>query len=186
MSAAGPGPKRSAALITLAALAAVAGYNRLPSGGKLTHMDFLADDATVLELCNPLNPAVLPVATGSLPVTLSFSSATGPAREGRRTVAFDLTTISGRPVAAEDLERVGGRRIHLSLSDARGRAVLLYPRDAGQDAEPDPLRPGRWRFPFTAPGRGPFLVTAEFTPLSTGKPLQASANLYLGTTGSAD
>lgn len=163
-------PWRTTALLTVAALAVLAAYDRLPRGGKLTHMDFLADDSTVLELCNPLNPAILPVATGSLPVTMTFSAPglSGPA--GLITAEFDLTTISGRPVTPEDLELVDGRRIRVNVSNA-----------GVQEARPVPGRSGRWSIAFLPHGHGPFLVTADFIPASTGKPLEATANLHLAT-----
>jgi hypothetical protein len=161
-------PWGTTGLTTLVALAVVAGYSLLPRGGRLTHMDFLADDATVLELCNPLNPAVLPVQTGSLPVTMSFSPVGPVAPGGTETVAFALTTISGRSVAPEDLSLVDGQRIRLILTDEKGRVLRT-----------DALPSDRWGFTFIPGGPGPFHVDADFTPVSTGKPLRASANLYV-------
>jgi hypothetical protein len=141
-------------------------------------MDFLADDATVLELCNPLNPAPLPVATGSLPVTMGFSSAVPLAGGQPASVAFDLTTVSGRPVAADDLEAVDGQRIKLTIR-SKGQVVPCTPKgSAGYDVQPDPIHPGRWVFSFSPCGPGPLAIAAEFTPVATGKPLTAFANLY--------
>jgi hypothetical protein len=161
-------PWGGTALITLVALAAAAGYSLLPGGGRLTHMDFLADDATVLELCNPLNPAVLPVRTGSLPVTLGFSPVDAVAPGEPATVAFVLTTISGRPVAPEDLALVDGQRVRLGVTEGK---VRIEKGAAFQS--------GRWAFTFIPSGPGPVHLDADFTPVSTGKPLRASANLYL-------
>ncbi len=176
MTDSGLHPWRSSAAITLAALAVLGAYRLLPRGGRLTHMDFLADDATVLELCNPLNPAPLPVSTGSLPVTMSFSPAATVAAGAQAMVAFDLATVSGRPVAPEDLQLVEGRWIKLTIG---GQVVPFdLPLAAGQKVQPDPFHPGRWEFSFMPTGPGPFAITAEFTPVSTGKPLSASANLY--------
>jgi len=179
MTDAGLHPWRSSAAITLAALAVFGAYRLLPRGGRLTHMDFLADDATVLELCNPLNPAPVPVSTGSLPVTISFSPSVSVVAGSPAMVAFDLTTVSGRPVAAQDLEDVGGRRIELKVRDGRGQVVpCTLGSTAGYKVQPDPFHPGRWGFSFMPTGPGPFAITAEFTPVSTGKPLSTSANLY--------
>jgi hypothetical protein len=138
-------------------------------------MDFLADDATVLELCNPLNPAPLPVATGSLPVTMSFTPLDVSVSTRPPTVTFDLTTISGRPVEADDLEAVDGKRIRLTTDHGmQGLSSFV----GAADAWPDPGHPGRWKFFFTGIGPSPVRITATLTPISTGKPISISANLY--------
>jgi hypothetical protein len=196
MNAAATAPWRQISGITVVALAILACYNLLPRRGRLTHMDFLADDATVLELCNPLNPARLPVATGSLPVTMSFSPAGAVQAGGEARVTFDLTTISGRPVTEDDLAVVDGGRIQLTIAAAassaekRGQVVhCTSPQPEGYRERSGPfhlvVHPGRWSFSFAPVGPGPWLITAAFTPVSTGRPLVASANLYLRNAGAS-
>jgi hypothetical protein len=172
---------RSAAGITIAALAALAAYAALPRGGQLTHMDFLADNATVLELCNPLSYGPLPTAAGRSPATMRMVAASAANAGGRVSGAFDLVTISGKPVAPEDLMTIGGEKIRLGVAGGRGQVAHFDPDKVGvKMLQPDPLIPGRWLFSVVAMGPGPWILSAEFTPVATGKPLQVSAKLETG------
>jgi hypothetical protein len=179
MSSRAAAPWRSTALITLGAAAVLGLYCLLPSGGRLTHMDFLADNATVLELCNPLNALPPPVVTGSrLPVTMSLVSI-APAQAGEVVRGtFELRSISGKAVTPADLRSIAGRKIRLTVR-SQVYDTDSAPRD--QYHRPDPfnavgVHPGQWDFSFRPSGPGPYRITAEFTPVSTGKPLEASVD----------
>jgi hypothetical protein len=163
--------------LTLGALAVLAAYGALPRGGQLTHMDFLADNATVLELCNPLNTGPLPVAAGRDPVVMDIVSRDGGEAGAAISGRFDLTSISGKPVAPEDLQPVDGQRIRLTVESERGQVLPFAIRNGWQKVKPDPFRPGRWSFSFVPSIPGPYHLVADFTPVATGKPLRASAVL---------
>ena len=162
-------------LITAGAVVALAAYSILPRGGELTPMDFIADSAAVLELCNPLNSGPPPAALGRAPVSMVGALSRPGTGGGRLAGRFDLATISGRPVAAADLAVVDGRLMRLTVSTKGAGAP------AGLTGVlPDPTRPGRWRFEFEPSGPGPYLLTAAFTPKVTGNELSVSALLSPG------
>jgi len=176
MSLSGGVSLRSLGLTTAAAVAAAAAYSLLPRGGELNPMDFLADNATVLELCNPLSAGQLPAAVGRAPVTMTGVSGWRGEGDGRVAGSFSLVAISGRTVGPADLAGMEGRLVRLTLSSGGPGG----PRSEPVDARPDPSKPGRWTFVAAPAGPPPFRLSAEFTPRSTGTPLEASSALIPG------
>src|SRR3954468_909649 len=59
---------RQVVLITLAAVAVFVGLRSLPTGTNLSHMDFRATGANVIEFCDPLNPQFISVVAARSPV----------------------------------------------------------------------------------------------------------------------
>jgi hypothetical protein len=162
-------PWRQAALITFGAGIVLAGFYLLPAGSTLTPMDFLADKATVLQFCDPLNSRPLVADAARPPVTLAVNDAFKVDAASRR-VLFTLTTISGKPIGPDDLLPRGHPEVLLTLTDSAGTRY-------------DPVRAtpgakvGEWTFAIEPKGPGLFHVVAMFTPTATGNEVTAAGDL---------
>jgi hypothetical protein len=164
---------RRTALITAAAAAVYAGYLLLPSGHRLSHLDFLVTGPGSLQFCDAVNPRFLPVVEARSPVAMALTAS--PAASAGRPARVDLAlrTASGKPIGPDDLLSVDGRKIQLLIVDpALEELHQEVARPAGS--------PGRWRFSFTPAGPGPYRVFADFTPQATGKEMYVSADLPVG------
>ena len=151
-----PIPWRQAALPTLAAALLLAGFHFLPRGSTLSHMDFLADKATVLQFCDAQNSRPLAAAAGGEPVTMILTPPGAALPAGARTVLLRLTTISHKPIGPDDLLPRDHPAVRLAIFDPAG--TLLPPNEALPGKTP-----GEWTFRL-APKAGTYRVSASFTP----------------------
>jgi hypothetical protein len=161
-------PWRQAALITFAAGALLAGFYLLPAGSTLAPMDFLADKATVLQFCDPLNSRPLLADAARPPVTLAVVDASKVDAASRR-VIFTLTTISGKPIGPADLLPRGEPDVGLLITDHAG---IHYQ----ERATPGRI-PGEWTFALAQQRAGLWHVIATFTPAATGNEVTAAGDL---------
>jgi len=161
-------PWRQSALITFGAGIVLAGFYLLPAGSTLTPMDFLADKATVLQFCDPLNSRPLVADAARPAVTLAVTDASKVDAASRR-VVFTLTTISGKPIGPADLLPRGHPQVQLSIIDPAGTPyqARATPRK----------KPGEWTFDFARQEPGLWHVDATFTPAATGKEVTAAGDL---------
>jgi hypothetical protein len=168
----GPAQRRSAATITLVAVALFITVRLLPTGTNLSHMDFRVQGGNVIEFCDPANPQFLPVVAVRSPVTLVVTPL-APARAGEDvTASLVLTTFSGKPIAPEDLQLVQTKRIHLLIADPS--------LDDYQHVHPEPGRkPGEWTFKFHPRFGGNYRIFADFTPVATNRGLYSEAEMMV-------
>jgi hypothetical protein len=173
---------RQVALITGVAIAAFVGFRLLPTGTNLSHMDFRATGANVIEFCDPLNPQFISVVAARSPVTMTVAFAPServgmpnqPPPAGQEVQAIvTLKTGSGKPIAPEDLLVTHTRPLHLLILDA---TLTDY-----QHVHPQPgPKAGEWHFSFRPVQGGAYRVFADFTPAATARGLYASADLEVG------
>ena len=162
---------RSAAWITVAAVALYVGFRVLPTGTNLHHMDFKVSGAGALEMCDPSNPQFIPVVAARSPVRLELRTADGAAAAVGRESAFvlTLTTSGGKPIAPVDLATVHTRKLHLLVIDP---TLTDY-----QHLHPEPgEKPGEWLFKHTPTKAGVYRVFGDFTPTATGRGLYSFAD----------
>jgi hypothetical protein len=161
------------ASISLAALGIYLGFQALPTGTNLNHIDFRVTGAGSLEMCDPANPQFIPVVAARSPVSMSVQTRE-PARAGADTNGLvTLRTSSGKPVGEVDLLVAHTRKLHLLIVDP---TLQDY-----QHVHPEPGEaPGTWAFVFKPRAQGVYRVFADFTPAATGRGLYASADLLVG------
>jgi hypothetical protein len=160
---------RQAFLITFAALAIFVALRALPTGTNLSHMDFRATGANVIEFCDPLNPQFISVVAARSPVTMTVAPVSG-AGDNEVHAVVSLKTGSGKPIAPEDLLITHTRPLHLLIIDP---TLTDY-----QHVHPRPgANPGEWQFSFRPAKGGAYRVFADFTPAATARGLYASADL---------
>ena len=161
---------RRIGVITALAAALFVVVRELPTGTNLSHMDFRVQGSNVIEFCDPANPQFLPVVSVRSPVTLTVSTE-GIPRAGQEVRAtLTLTTFSGKPIAAEDLQVVHTRPIHLLIVDPS--------LDDYQHVHPAPgRRPGQWEFRFLPRFGGVYRVFADFTPVATNRGLYSESEV---------
>jgi hypothetical protein len=97
-----------------------------------------------------------------------------PAQAGEDVHAtLTLTTISGKPIAPEDLQVVQTKRMHLLIVDPS--------LDDYQQEHPVPgRRPGEWVFQFCPRFGGAYRVFADFTPVATNRGLYSETEMEVG------
>lgn len=163
------------AWITLAAVAVFFGLRALPTGTNLSHMDFRATGANVIEFCDPQNPQFISVVAARSPVTMAVAPVGGVAapQVGHPVSAvITLKTGSGKPIAPEDLLITHTMPLHLLIIDP---TLTDY-----QHVHPEPgQKPGEWTFSFTPKLAGSYRVFADFTPAATGRGLYANSDLVV-------
>jgi len=170
-------PWRQTALLTLGAVALFIGIRRLPTGTKLSHMDFRAQGKNVIEFCDPLNPQFLPVVAVRSPVTMSVATETEPVARQTIRATLTLVTSTGKPVGPADLLVSHTQKLHLLIVDP---TLTDY-----QHVHPVPgRRPGEWTFEFAPRLGGLYRLFADFTPAATGRGLYASTDLAVADVGS--
>ena len=114
----------------------------MPSGGGLSHLDFIPGGPDALQFCDPANPQFLPVVARSSPVTLLLQPATTPEEGQPVSVRLSLHTITGKPIGPADLLPTATQKILLLLVDP-GLGDF-------QTAIPEPAAtPGEWQFTMT-------------------------------------
>ena len=163
---------RQLVFITLGAIGIFIGLRLLPTGTRLSHMDFRVDPkaGNVIEFCDPLNPQFIPVVAARSPVAMTIATANPAvaAREVNATVT--LKTGSGKTVSPEDLLVTHTRLLHLLIVDP---TLTDY-----QHVHPEPAAtPGQWTFAFSPRATGAYRVFADFTPAATARGLYASVDL---------
>jgi hypothetical protein len=161
--------RRSAVLLTAAAVGLYLLMRWLPTGTNLSHMDFRVTGKDALELCDPANPQFIPVVAVRSPVQATLVSDRPPAQNQETRFVLTLRTASGKPIAPEDLLVAHTRKLHLLVVDP---TLQDY-----QHIHPEPgRRAGEWVFSMT-PGRpGVYRVFADFTPVVTQRGLYAAAD----------
>lgn len=166
-------PFRQAALLTLAFAALYGLYLLLPSGRRLTHLDFLVTGPGSLQFCDAANPRFLPVVQARSPVAMKVEAVTAAAAGRSVGVRFELRTATGKPIGPAELAPTEGRRIQLLAVDESLSEL--------HQEVPKPLRKrGQWSFAFT-PGRpGDYRVFADFTPVATGKEMIVWGDVAVG------
>ena len=168
---------RQVGFITAGAVALFALLRWLPTGTNLSHMDFRATSANSIEFCDPLNPQFIPVVAVQSPVLMTVApvgAAPAPGQETRFTLT--LRTVSGKPIAPEDLLVTHTRLLHLLIIDP-------WLNDY-QHVHPVPgPRAGDWTFAFTPKREGNYRVFADFTPVATARGLYASTDVPVGRAG---
>jgi len=164
-----PAQLRSCLLITAAAVAVFAFMRWIPTGTNLNHMDFRVEGKGALELCDPSNPAFIPVVAVRSPVQLALRSAEPPALGRETEFTLRLGTASGKPIAPEDLLVAHTRKLHLLVVDP---TLADY-----QHVHPEPgRREGEWVFKLRPQRSGTYRVFADFTPAATQRGLYASVD----------
>src|SRR5580658_3554934 len=103
LSAAAKNRAAEAAVITLGALALLAGLHFLPRTPDLAPLDFVSLGPGSLQFCDPLNPRFLAVTELRQPVTLSLRPDRAPRLGEKVTVAAVLGTATGKTVGIADL-----------------------------------------------------------------------------------
>lgn len=161
--------RRQIALITAAALVLYVAVRLLPTGTNLNHMDFRMTGRGALEFCDPANPQFIPVVQVRSPVVLALKSDREPTAGHPVKFTLTLRTVSGKPIAPEDLLVAHTRKLHLLIVDP---TLSDY-----QHIHPEPGRhPGEWIFTMAPERVGLYRVFADFTPVATERGLYASAD----------
>jgi hypothetical protein len=161
------GAVRQSVLITLGACALLGAYFLLPTGPRLSPMDFLGDIRAVLQFCDPANPRPLPATTGRPGVSLLPDPLSDVSPGGVRSIAFLLVTISAKPVTPEDLVPRVGSPVEFTATDPAGSPVPIISSGPA-------TAPGRWTASFIPTRPGPYRIRARFTPVATQTEMDAS------------
>ena len=160
------------ALITAGALVLFVLVRRLPTGTNLAHVDFQVSGGTSLQVCDPANPAFIPVVAVKSPVSMTLATDVPPALGRPMRVALVLRTASGKPIGPQDLLVTHTKLLHLMVVDPSLRDY--------QHLHPVPSRvPGEWAVEFTPRRAGLYRVFADFTPAATARGLYAMAELMV-------
>ena len=160
------------ALITAGALVLFVLVRRLPTGTNLAHVDFQVSGGTSLQVCDPANPAFIPVVAVKSPVSMTLATDVPPALGRPMRVALVLRTASGKPIGPQDLLVTHTKLLHLMVVDPSLRDY--------QHLHPVPSRvPGEWTVEFTPRRAGLYRVFADFTPAATARGLYAMAELMV-------
>lgn len=160
--------KAQIALITAAAVALFLIMRLLPTGTNLAHVDFQVPGGGIIQFCDPANPQFIPVVAVRSPVAMNLVTDAPPAAGRLLHVTLSLRTITGKPIAPEDLLVAHTRKLHVMVVDPSLRDY--------QHLHPVPGRaPGDWEFAVTPQRAGLYRVFADFTPAATGRGLYASA-----------
>jgi hypothetical protein len=163
---------RQVGLITAGAAILLVGLRFLPSGPRLTHMDFILGGPGALEFCDPLNPRFLPVVARSSPVTMAVDSANPLTAGGTEEMTLTLNTVTSKPIGPDDLLATAAQKINLLAVDPSLEDFQAFPPQPGS-------RPGEWRFAFTPRRTGLYRIFADFTPAATGQEMYASAEVLV-------
>jgi hypothetical protein len=161
---------RQIGLITAGAAILLLGLRFLPSGPRLTHMDFVLGGPGALEFCDPLNPRFLPVVARSSPVTMTVDSAMPLTAGGTEDLTLTLKTATGKPIGPDDLLPTATQKINLLAVDPSLEDFQAFPPQPGS-------RPGEWHFAFTPRRTGLYRIFADFTPAATGQEMYASSEV---------
>jgi hypothetical protein len=165
-----PASRRQIGLITAGAALLLIGLRFLPSGPRLTHMDFVLGGPGALEFCDPLNPRFLPVVARASPVTMTLDSAMPLTADGAEEMTLTLKTVTGKPIGPDDLLPTAAQKINLLAVDPSLEDFQAFPPQPGS-------RPGEWRFAFTPRRTGLYRIFADFTPAATGQEMYTSAEV---------
>ena len=158
------------ALITAGALVLFVLVRRLPTGTNLAHVDFQGPGGGSLQVCDPANPAFMPVVAVKSPVTMTLATDSPLAVGQPVRVELALRTASGKGIGPQDLLVTHTKLLHLMVVDPGLRDY--------QHLHPTPgSSPGEWTVEFTPRRAGRYRVFADFTPAATARGLYASAEL---------